>query len=76
MPCRLQSQSRVLLPKSKEADVDKSRLRALAGGVISATVIFASIRGEISFAVIMFLVGSVFACSAGRGAYKNRENSN
>jgi len=56
--------------------MDESRLRALAGGVISAAVIFASIRGEIAFAVLMFLVGSAFACSAGRSAYKNRENSN
>jgi hypothetical protein len=50
----------------------KSRLRALGGGVISSAVIFASIRGEFAFAVLMFLVGSTFACWDGRESKHDR----
>ncbi len=44
----------------------KSRLYALCGGAIISGTIFAATRGEIAFAVLMFLAGNAFACWAAR----------
>jgi hypothetical protein len=61
-PCRNPADLPICFPLRMEDGMVKSKLRALRGGVISSAVIFASIRGEIAFAVLMFLVGGAFAC--------------